>query len=83
VPLIDTEPTTPGGRAKFNPLADWTWGDVWHYIQLNEVDYNPLHDQFFPASAARPAPAPSASARISAPAAGGGKTKPPRNAACT
>ena len=36
-----------------------------------------------PASAARPAPAPSAWARISAPAAGGGKTRPPRNAACT
>ena len=35
-----------------------------------------------PASAARPAPAPSAWARISAPAAGGGKTRPPRNAAC-
>jgi 3'-phosphoadenosine 5'-phosphosulfate sulfotransferase (PAPS reductase)/FAD synthetase len=45
------------GRAKINPLADWTWGDVWHYISQQPVDYNPLHDQFFPASAARPAPA--------------------------
>ena len=36
------------GRIKFNPLADWTWGDVWHHIALNEVPYNPLHDQFFP-----------------------------------
>ena len=36
-----------------------------------------------PASAARPAPARSAWARISAPAAGGGRTRPPRNAACT
>jgi hypothetical protein len=36
-----------------------------------------------PASAASPARAPSPWARTSAPAAGGGKTKTPRNAACT
>jgi len=36
-----------------------------------------------PASAASLAPAPSAWVKTSAPAAGGGKTKPPRNAACT
>jgi phosphoadenosine phosphosulfate reductase len=35
-------------RVKFNPLANWTWGDVWHYIQLHQVDYNPLHDEFYP-----------------------------------
>ena len=36
------------GRIKFNPLADWTWGDVWHYIATYDVPYNPLHDQFMP-----------------------------------
>jgi phosphoadenosine phosphosulfate reductase len=41
-------------------LANWTWGDVWHYISINEVDYNPLHDAVFPALVARLAPAPSA-----------------------
>ena len=25
------------GRLKLNPLADWTWGDVWHYIASNDV----------------------------------------------
>ena len=45
VPLIDT---SDAGRVKFNPLANWTWGDVWHYIALNQVAYNPLHDQFYP-----------------------------------
>ena len=35
-------------RAKINPLADWTWGDVWHFIALHSIPYNPLHDQFFP-----------------------------------
>lgn len=33
---------------KFNPLADWSWDDVWSYIRANEVDYNPLHDDGYP-----------------------------------
>ena len=51
VPLIDT---SDANRVKFNPLADWTWGDVWHYINLNNVAYNPLHDQFFPSIGCAP-----------------------------
>lgn len=50
VPQVDTSEA----RAKINPLADWTWGDVWHYIQANDVDYNPLHDQFFPSIGCAP-----------------------------
>jgi phosphoadenosine phosphosulfate reductase len=42
------------GRAKFNPMIDWTWGDVWHYVQANEVPYNPLHDQFMPSIGCAP-----------------------------
>ncbi len=42
------------GRAKLNPLADWTWGDVWHYIKLHQVPYNALHDQFFPSIGCAP-----------------------------
>ena len=50
VPLVDTsEP-----RSKINPLANWTWGDVWHTIQANQLDYNPLHDQFFPSIGCEP-----------------------------
>jgi phosphoadenosine phosphosulfate reductase len=41
-------------RTKFNPLADWTWADVWHYIQLHQVPYNPLHDQFYPSIGCAP-----------------------------
>ncbi|MDD2728735.1 phosphoadenylyl-sulfate reductase [Malikia sp.] len=48
VPLIDESEVATKGLTKFNPLADWSWGDVWHYIAENKVDYNPLHDQFFP-----------------------------------
>jgi phosphoadenosine phosphosulfate reductase len=50
VPLTDnSEP-----RTKLNPLANWTWGDVWHYIRINDVAYNPLHDQFFPSIGCEP-----------------------------
>jgi phosphoadenosine phosphosulfate reductase len=64
VPLIDFSEEAKGsdsdnkspsrGLVKFNPLANWTWGDVWHYIALNKVDYNPLHDAFFPSIGCAP-----------------------------
>jgi phosphoadenosine phosphosulfate reductase len=54
VPLVDTGDVAKNGRTKINPLADWTWGDVWHYISVNGVDYNPLHDQFFPSIGCAP-----------------------------
>ena len=41
-------------RVKINPLADWTNGDVWHFIALNNIPYNPLHDQFFPSIGCAP-----------------------------
>jgi phosphoadenosine phosphosulfate reductase len=50
VPLVDTSEA----RVKLNPLANWTWGDVWHYIALQGVDYNPLHDRFFPSIGCEP-----------------------------
>ncbi len=42
------------GRAKFNPMIEWTWGDVWHYVQQHQVPYNPLHDQFMPSIGCAP-----------------------------
>ena len=54
VPLVDTAEVASKGLTKFNPLADWTLGDVWHYIAENQVDYNPLHDQFFPSIGCAP-----------------------------
>ena len=50
VPLIDRS----AERIKLNPLANWSWGDVWHYIAVHQVDYNPLHDQFFPSIGCAP-----------------------------
>ncbi len=51
VPAVDTSDSK---RVKFNPLADWTWGDVWHYIGVHKVAYNPLHDQFYPSIGCAP-----------------------------
>ena len=46
--------TDDKGRAKFNPLAEWSWNDVWQYIAVNQVPYNPLHDRFFPSIGCAP-----------------------------
>ena len=32
-----------GELYKFNPLANWTSEDVWNYIKMFDVPYNPLH----------------------------------------
>lgn len=54
VPLIDTTDEATKGLTKFNPLANWAWGDVWHYIATRGVDYNPLHDRFYPSIGCAP-----------------------------
>jgi phosphoadenosine phosphosulfate reductase len=56
VPDIDrsAQEADPTQALKFNPLADWTWGDVWHYIATEQVHYNPLHDQFYPSIGCAP-----------------------------
>jgi phosphoadenosine phosphosulfate reductase len=54
VPLQDDSEVAIKNLSKFNPLAKWTWGDVWHYIAIHNVDYNPLHDQFFPSVGCAP-----------------------------
>jgi phosphoadenosine phosphosulfate reductase len=50
VPVIQLDPTfsSPGRElVKFNPLANWTSNQVWDYIRLNQVPYNPLHERGF------------------------------------
>lgn len=42
------------GRLKINPLAEWSWADVWHYVQQHAVPYNPLHDHFMPSIGCAP-----------------------------
>ncbi|WP_423455195.1 phosphoadenylyl-sulfate reductase [Ottowia sp. VDI28] len=54
VDLVDRSEEESKNLLKYNPLANWTWGDVWHYISKNEVPYNPLHDQFYPSIGCAP-----------------------------
>ena len=32
---------------KYNPLANWSSADVWSYIRMMEIPYNPLHERGF------------------------------------
>lgn len=34
-----------GERVRVNPLARWTRQDVWNFIRLHDLPYNPLHDR--------------------------------------
>jgi len=52
--VVGFSETDDKGRAKVNPLADWTWNDVWQYIATNDVPYNPLHDEFMPSIGCAP-----------------------------
>jgi len=42
------------GLPKFNPLADWSEDDVWHYLRANAVPYHPLHDRGYPSIGCAP-----------------------------
>ena len=42
------------GMQKFNPLLDWSNGEVWEYIKQHDVPYNKLHDQFYPSIGCAP-----------------------------
>ncbi|MDO8909034.1 MAG: phosphoadenylyl-sulfate reductase [Pseudohongiella sp.] len=45
---IDTSFAGPGKTLlKFNPFANWRSKDVWDYIRMFELPYNPLHDRGF------------------------------------
>lgn len=41
-------------KIKICPLIHWTWDDVMTYIRLNNLPYNPLHDQNFPSIGCAP-----------------------------
>ena len=50
VPIAQVDPafSTPDHPLlKFNPLANWSSRQVWEYIRMFDVPYNPLHDQGF------------------------------------
>lgn len=42
------------GLVKINPLAAWSWEQVWQYIHQNDVPYNVLHQQGYPSIGCQP-----------------------------
>ena len=46
-PRSPSTKTMAKGR-KLSPIADWTWAEVWAYVEKFKVPYNPLHDEFMP-----------------------------------
>lgn len=51
LPRADTEYvewSTANEVVKINPLADWTEDDIWSYINLQDLPYNPLHEEGYP-----------------------------------
>ena len=52
--LAAQEDDAAHGMTKFNPLADWSEEDVWHYLRSNGVPYNPLHDKGYPSIGCEP-----------------------------
>lgn len=50
IPVIQQDLTFAGPNKqllKFNPLANWSSAEVWSYIRLMEIPYNPLHEKGF------------------------------------
>lgn len=41
-------------KVKICPLIHWTWNDIMTYIELNNLPYNPLHDQGYPSIGCAP-----------------------------
>lgn len=39
---------------KYNPLADWSEGEVWAYLKLHDVLVNPLHARGYPSIGCEP-----------------------------
>jgi phosphoadenosine phosphosulfate reductase len=50
IPVVQADAgfSGPGKQLiKYNPLANWSSADVWNYIRLMEIPYNPLHERGF------------------------------------
>lgn len=42
------------GLYKISPLLDWSEAEVWRYIRVQQLPYNPLHDREFPSIGCAP-----------------------------
>ena len=42
------------GLYKVSPLLEWSEAEIWRYIRLHRLPYNPLHDREFPSIGCSP-----------------------------
>jgi phosphoadenosine phosphosulfate reductase len=52
--LVEHEFDAVHGIPKFNPLAEWSDGDVWAYLRAFDVPLNPLHARGYPSIGCAP-----------------------------
>ena len=52
--LAEQEYDSVFGLEKFNPLAAWTFDDVWAAIRALDIPYNALHDRGYPSIGCEP-----------------------------
>ena len=45
---------TRNGLHKVSPLLDWTEAEIWEYIRVRQLPYNPLHDRGYPSIGCAP-----------------------------
>ena len=45
LPIVEWDENSNNQRLKLNPLARWTYQDIWDYIHEHNLTYNPLHDK--------------------------------------
>ncbi len=84
--MVQADPgfSGPGKQLiKYNPLANWSSADVWNYIRLMEIPYNPLHERGFISIGCEPCTRPVYQINTNVKVAGGGKMQPIKNAAYT
>jgi phosphoadenosine phosphosulfate reductase len=42
------------GLVKISPILNWSWSDVWNYIETHDVPYNRLHKMGYPSIGCAP-----------------------------
>src|SRR5208337_2132495 len=52
IKMIEWDDTN--GLIKLNPIIHWSNNQVWEYIRLYNIPYNPLHDEGFPSIGCQP-----------------------------
>jgi phosphoadenosine phosphosulfate reductase len=57
IPIVQADPVFNGKSSeliKYNPLANWSSEDVWNYIRMMEIPFNPLHEKGFKSIGCQP-----------------------------